>query len=164
MGIMKTAAVKGIIPPGSKVSELRDNLMRLITEMSVVLEERFGQDGLNAVSEIFRRLGEEDAKAMKERLGFGSTLRDSYDSWAVIGHIMGSKMVPRWVSDSRVEVDHTVCPQYNSFMERGKLYCEYACLPYVGAVGEGIAPGVKMDVIRAADARGPCTKALEMKG
>jgi hypothetical protein len=163
MGIMKTAAVRGIIPAGNKVSELRGNLIRLITEMSVVLEERFGEDGLEAVGEIFRRLGEQDAVEMKERLGFGDSVRDAYDAWAVIGHVMGSKMAPHWVSGTRVEVDHTVCPQYDSFSERGKMYCEYACLPYVGAVGEGIAPGVKMDVVRQADNEGPCTKALEMK-
>lgn len=164
MGIMRTAAVKGIIPAGNKVSELRSNLMRLITEMSVVLEERFGQDGLDAVSEIFKRLGEEDAVEMKNRLGLGDTVKDAYDAWAVIGHIMGSKMVPRWVSDTRVEVDHTLCPQYDSFSERGKLYCEHACLPYVGAIGEGVAPGVKMEVVRAADTSAPCTKALALKG
>ena len=164
MGIMKTAAVRGIIPAGNKVSELRSNLMRLITEMSVVLEERFGQEGLNAVSEIFRRLGEQDAVEMKGRLGLGDTVKDAYDAWAVIGHIMGSKMVPQWASDNRVVVDHTLCPQYDSFSKRGKLYCEYACLPYVGAVGEGVAPGVKMEVVRAADDSAPCTKALAFKG
>jgi hypothetical protein len=160
---MKTAAVKGIIPAGNKVSELRDNLMRLITEMSIVLDERFGDEGRAAVAEIFRRLGEEDAAAMKERLGFGDTVQDSYDAWAVVGHVMGSKMVPTWVSDKRVEVAHTHCPQYDSFMKHGKLYCTEACLPYVGAIGEGIAPGVKMDVVRAADEKGTCVKALEMK-
>lgn len=163
MGIMKKAAVRGIIPSGNKVSELRDNLMRLITEMSIVLEERFGEEGLQAVSEIFRRLGEQDAVTMKGRLGFGESVQDAYDAWAVIGHIMGSKMVPHWVSDNRVEVDHTLCPQYNSFMERGKLYCQYACLPYVGSVAEGVAPKVQMDVVRAADGKSPCTKALEYK-
>lgn len=161
---MKKAAARGIIPAGNKVSELRGNIIRLITEMSVVLEERFGQEGLDAVREVFRRLGEQDAVTMKERLGFGGSVRDAYDAWAVIGHIMGSKMTPHWVSEKRVEVDHTLCPQYDSFMSRGKLYCEYACLPYVGSVGEGIAPGVKMDVVRAADDQGPCTKALEDKG
>ena len=80
MGVMKTAAVKGIIPAGNKVSELRLNLMRLMTEMSIVLEERFGSEGLDAVSEIFRRLGEDDARTMKDRLGFGDTLKDAHDA------------------------------------------------------------------------------------
>ncbi len=162
MGIMKTAAVKGIIPAGNKVGELRSNLMRLMTEMPIVLEERFGSEGLEAVAEIFRRLGEEDAKAMKDRLGFGDTLQDSHDAWLVIGHIMGSKMKADWISDKRVEFHHLYCPQYEAFKERGKLYCDSVCLPYVSAVG-AIGEGVVTDVVKAADDDGPCIKGLSIK-
>jgi hypothetical protein len=157
---MKTAAVKGIIPAGNKVNELRSNVLRLISETSIVLDERFGAEGLEAIAEIFRRLGEEDAKAMKERLGFGDTLQDSLDAWLVIGHIMGSRMEPNWVSQDRVEVSHSYCPQHEQFLKRGKLYCTQACLPYVGAVGENVGKGVKMEVVRAADEKAPCIKAL----
>jgi hypothetical protein len=160
LGIMKTAAVKGIIPAGNKVSELRSNLLRLITETSIVLDERFGAAGLDAVTEIFRRLGEEDARTMKGRLGLGDSLKDSLDAWLVIGHIMGSKMKSDWISDTRVEVSHSYCPQYEEFMRHGKLYCASACLPYVAAVGENIGTGVTMDVVKAADENAPCVKAL----
>ncbi|TFG28335.1 hypothetical protein EU528_11385 [Candidatus Thorarchaeota archaeon] len=162
MGVMKTAAVKGIIPAGNKVSELRSNLMRLMTEMSIVLEERFGEAGLEAVSEIFKRLGEQDAIAMKDRLGFGNTLQDSHDAWMVIGHVMGSKMKSDWVSENRVEFHHLYCPQYDAFMERGKLYCDSVCLPYVSAVGK-IGVDVETDVVKAADDKGPCVKGLSIK-
>ncbi len=160
MGLMKTAAVKGIIPPGNKVSELRSNLMRLMSTMAIVLDERFGNEGLEAVAEIFKRLGEEDAKALKEMLGLGTTLNDSADAWTVIGHVMGAKMKTRWISETRVETDHPVCPQYDAFMEGGKLYCESVCYPYVKAVGEGIGIGVKMEIVRAADKDGTCIKTL----
>jgi len=162
MGFMKTAAVKGIIPSGNKVGELRSNLMRLMTEMSIVLEERFGSEGLEAVSEIFRRLGEDDAKAMRDRLGFGDTLKDAHDAWMVIGHVMGSKMKAEWVSENRVEFHHLYCPQYDAFKERGKLYCDSVCLPYVSAVGT-IGKGVVTDVVKAADEDGPCIKRLSTK-
>jgi hypothetical protein len=161
MGVMKTAAVKGIIPPGNKVSELRSNLMRLMTEMSVVLDERFGEAGLEAISEIFKRLGEEDAQNMKTRLGFGDTLKDAHDAWMVVGHIMGSKMKAEWISDNRVEFHHLYCPQYDAFKERGKLYCDAVCLPYVSAVGR-IGTGVETDVVRPADEDGPCVKGLSI--
>ncbi|TFG99429.1 hypothetical protein E4H12_02755 [Candidatus Thorarchaeota archaeon] len=161
MGVMKTAAVKGIIPAGNKVGELRSNLMRLMTEMPIVLEERFGAAGLEAVSEIFRRLGEDDAKAMKDRLGFDDTLKDAHDAWMVIGHVMGSKMKADWVSDKRVEFHHLYCPQYDAFKERGKLYCDSVCLPYVSAVGT-IGKGVEIDVVKAADDNGPCVKGLSV--
>jgi len=159
---MKTAAVKGIIPSSNKVSELRSNLMRLMTEMSIVLEERFGAEGLEAVSEIFRRLGEDDAKTMRDRLGFGDTLKDAHDAWMVIGHVMGSKMKAEWVSENRVEFHHLYCPQYDAFKERGKLYCESVCLPYVSAVG-AMGKGVETDVVKAADEDGPCIKGLSIK-
>ncbi|MHA1577136.1 MAG: hypothetical protein ACTSU3_07230 [Candidatus Thorarchaeota archaeon] len=159
MGVMKAAAVKGIIPPGNKVSELRSNLIRLMTEMPIVLEERFGAAGLEAVSEIFKRLGAEDAKAMKDRLGFGDTLKDSHDAWIVIGHIMGAKMKADWISESRVEFHHHYCPQYESFKERGKLYCDSVCLPYVSAIG-AIGEGVETDVVKPADENSPCVKGL----
>jgi len=162
MGVMKTAAVKGIIPSSNKVSELRSNLMRLMTEMSIVLEERFGAEGLEAVSEIFRRLGEDDAKTMRDRLGFGDTLKDAHDAWMVIGHVMGSKMKAEWVSENRVEFHHLYCPQYDAFKERGKLYCESVCLPYVSAVG-AMGKGVETDVVKAADEDGPCIKGLSIK-
>lgn len=162
MGIMKTAAVKGIIPAGNKVSELRSNLIRLMTEMSIVLDERFGPEGLEAISEIFRRLGEDDAKAMKNRLGFGDTLKDAHDAWMVIGHVMGSKMKAEWVSENRVEFHHLFCPQYNAFKGRGKLYCDSVCLPYVSAVG-AMGKGVVTDVVKAADEAGPCIKGLSIK-
>jgi hypothetical protein len=162
MGIMKTAAVKGMIPAGNKVGELRSNLMRLMTEMPIVLEERFGAEGLEAVAEIFKRLGEEDAKAMKERLGFSNTLQDAHDAWIVIGHIMGSKMKVEWISDKRVEFHHLYCPQYEAFKERGKLYCDSVCLPYVSAVG-AIGEGVVTDVVKPADDDGPCIKGLSIK-
>jgi hypothetical protein len=162
LGLMKAAAVKGLIPAGNKVGELRSNLLRLITETSVVLDERFGPAGLEAVSEIFQRLGEEDAKTMKERLGFGNTLKDALDAWLVIGHIMGSKMEPNWVSENRVEVSHSYCPQHEEFLKRGNLYCTAACLPYVGAIAQDIGKGVKMDVVRAADENAPCIKALSV--
>jgi hypothetical protein len=160
LGVMKTAAVKGIIPAGNKVSELRTNLLRLITETSIVIDERGGAAGLEAIAEIFHRLGVEDAKTMKERLGFGDTLKDSLDAWIVIGHIMGSKMEPNWVSETRVEVSHSYCPQHEEFMKRSKLYCSSACLPYVGAIGENIGKAVKMDVVRPADENNTCIKAL----
>ncbi len=159
---MKTAAVKGIIPAGNKVSELRSNLLRLITQTSIVLDEKFGPAGLEAVSEIFHILGEEDAKSMKERLGFGDTLKDALDAWLVIGHIMGSKMEPTWISESRVEVSHSYCPQHEEFLKHGNLYCTEACLPYVRAIAENIGKGVKMDVVRAGDENAPCIKALSV--
>ncbi len=157
---MKTAAVRGLIPSGNKVSELRSNIVRLINETSTVLEERFGPTGLEAIEDIFRRLGEKDALLMKDRLGFGDTLKDSLDSWLVIGHIMGSRMEPNWVSEKRVEVSHSYCPQHEEFMKHGKLYCTQACLPYVGTIAEKIGKDVKMDVVRAADENGTCIKAL----
>jgi hypothetical protein len=161
MGVMKTAAVKGIIPPGNKVSELRSNLLRLITEIPLVLEDRFGQEGLDAVSEIFKRLGMQDAKTMKERLGFGDELKDSVDAWKVIGHIMGSKMEIEMDGEDRAVATHSFCPQYELFKEQGKFhYCEYACWPYVGGVAEGLAPGVKMEIVREADKASACVKAL----
>ena len=162
MGVMKTAAVKGIIPAGNKVGELRSNLMRLMTEMPIVLEEQFGAAGLEAVSEIFRRLGEEDATAMKERLGFGDTLQDAHDAWMVIGHIMGSKMKAERISEDRIEFHHLYCPQYDAFKTRGKLYCDSVCLPYVSAVGK-IGKGVETDVVKAADDEGPCIKGLSVQ-
>lgn len=160
MGIMKTAAVKGMIPAGSKVGELRNNLFRLITEIPIVLEERFGTHGLEAVAEIFRRLGEEDAVVMKERLNLGSSLKDSVDAWIIIGHMMGSKMNITWENENRAVADHPFCPQYEEFKKHGKIYCGSACLPYVGAIAEKIAPGVKMEVVQPADTNRTCTKAL----
>ena len=157
---MKIAAVKGIIPAGNKVGELRSNLFRLITEMPIVLEERFGAEGLDAVAEIFKRLGEQDATAMKKRLGLGDTLKDSVDAWIIIGHIMGSKMDVTWESENRAVANHPYCPQYEEFKKLGKIYCESACWPYVGAVGEKIAPGVKMEIVQPADMNHTCTKVL----
>ena len=159
---MKTAAVKGLIPSGNKVSELRTNILRLINETSIVLEERFGSAGLEAIEDIFQRLGENDAILMKERLGLGDSLRDSVDAWLVIGHILGSKMEPNWVSEKRVEVSHSYCPQHEEFLKHGKLYCTQACLPYVGAIAEKIGKDVKMDVVHPADENGPCVKALSI--
>ena len=160
MGLMKTAAVKGFIPAVFKVGELRSNLLRLISEMPIVLEERFGDAGLEAVAEIFRRLGEQDAVIMRERLGLGDTLKDAMDAWIIISHIMGSKMDVTWDGDHRAVADHPFCPQYEKYKEHGTLYCESACWPYVRAVGESIAPGVKMEMVRPADMNRACTKAL----
>ncbi len=163
MGIMRTAATKGIIPAGNKVSELRSNLTRLMSTMAEVLDERFGKEGLNAISEIFRRLGAQDASAMKERLGLGSSLKDAVDAWIVIGHVMGAKMKTNWTSENKVETTHPYCPQYEEFKKDGKLYCESVCLPYVGAVAEGIAPEIKMEVVRAANGDDTCIKALVIR-
>jgi hypothetical protein len=160
MGVMKAAAVRGLIPPGNKVSELRANLTRLMAQMGSVLEERFGQEGLDAIAEIFRRLGEQDAKNMKERLGLGDSLSDAVDAWKVVGHVMGAKMEAHEVSPDHVETVHPFCPQYEAFNDVGKLYCESVCLPYVRAIGEGIGEGVKMEVVRPADADSTCIKAL----
>ncbi len=160
MGLMRTAAVKGIIPSGNKVTELRDNLMRLMTTTAVVMEERFGQEGLDAVAEIFRRLGQEDAETMKKRLGLGSSLKDALDAWLVIGHVMGSKIETNWVSETRVETDHPFCPQHAAFLKSGKLYCESVCYPYVEAVATGIAIGSKMEVPKPASKDEACTKAI----
>ena len=157
---MRTAAVKGIIPAGNKVSELRDNLMRLMTTMATVMEERFGDEGLKAVAEVFRRLGTEDAEALRERLGLGDTLKDALDAWIVIGHVMGSKIETTWVSDNRVETNHPFCPQHKAFTEKGKLYCESVCYPYVESVAVGIAKGAKMEVPKPADEKSACTKAI----
>ncbi|MFW9792886.1 MAG: hypothetical protein ACFFEE_01185 [Candidatus Thorarchaeota archaeon] len=161
MGVMKSAAVKGIIPSGSKVTELRSYLLSLITDMTLVLEERFGEDGLKAVTEIFQRLGKQGAITMKEKLGFGETLQDSVDAWKVIGHIMGSKMEINMENNDRAVADHSFCPQYELFKEHGKLYyCEFACWPYVEGVAEGISTDVKMEIVRGADNERACTKAL----
>ncbi len=160
MGLMRTAAVKGIIPAGNKVTELRNNLMRLMTMTAVVMEERFGQDGLDAVAEVFRRLGEEDAKALKDRLGLDSALKDALDAWIVIGNIMGTKIETNWVSENHVETDHPFCPQHASFLEIGRLYCEPVCQPYVGAVATGIAQGSRMEVPRPATLEKACKKAI----
>ncbi|MFW9908317.1 MAG: hypothetical protein ACFFEF_07060 [Candidatus Thorarchaeota archaeon] len=160
MGLMRSAAVKGIIPPGNKISELRSNLMRLMTTMALVMEERFGKEGLAAVSEIFGKLGEEDAKTLKERLGLGDGLKDALDAWLVIGHVMGSKMDTTWISNNRVETDHPFCPQYEVFKEKGTLYCESVCWPYVEAVAVGVAKGAKMEVVRPANQQNACRKAI----
>jgi hypothetical protein len=157
---MKSAAVKGLIPPGNKVTELRDNIYNLMVMAPSVLDEKLGQDGLNALEEVFRRLGNADAAAIKERLGFGNTLKDSADVWKVIGHILGSKMHDEWVSDTRVEFHHEICPQYDAFLKSGKMYCSTVCLPYMESIASGIAPDVKMEVVRAADEKAPCIKAL----
>ncbi|MHA2162904.1 MAG: hypothetical protein ACXAEB_01585 [Candidatus Thorarchaeota archaeon] len=160
MGLMKTAAVKGFIPAGNKVSELRDNLMRLMTTTAKLMEEKFGEAGLEAVSEVFKQLGKEDAIALKERLGLGDTLKDALDAWLVIGHVMGSKIETRWVSETRVETDHPYCPQHEAFLKKGKLYCESVCYPYVEAVAAGIGSGVIIEIIRPANNESACTKVL----
>lgn len=156
-------AVKGIIPSGNKVNELRSNLFRLITEMSYVLERRFGAEGLETTSEIFQHLGEQDAATIKNQLGLGETLRDAVDAWILIGHIMGSKLDVTWDGENRAVTDHPYCPQYEEFKKKGKLYCESACWPYVSTIGETIAPGVKMEIVRPADMNRSCTKALVFK-
>jgi hypothetical protein len=160
MGIQKTAAVRGWVPAGNKVTELRGNIVRLMTEMPIVLEEKFGQEGLEAVSEVFRRLGQQDAEAMKARLGLRPTLKDSLNAWKIIGPIMGAKMEPHWVSKNRVEAHHPYCPQHESFVAHGKVYCDVVCLPYMKAIAEGIAPTVKMEVVREPTEDATCVKAL----
>ncbi|MFW9798983.1 MAG: hypothetical protein ACFFD9_00960 [Candidatus Thorarchaeota archaeon] len=160
MGLMKTAAVKGIIPAGFKARELQNNLLRLIAEIPMVMEERFGDEGLEAIAETFRRLGKRDAAIMKERLGLGDTLKDAMDAWIIIGHIMGAKMEVTRESDHRVVADHPFCPQYEESKKHGKIYCESACWPYVGTIAAEIAPGIRMDMVRPADMDRACTKAL----
>ncbi|MFX1415440.1 MAG: hypothetical protein ACFFC0_01460 [Promethearchaeota archaeon] len=160
MGIVRMAATRGIIPAGMKVSELRSMVVRLTTETARVLDERFGNEGLEAASEIFRRLGEEDAQTLSERLSLGISVRDAMDAWQVLANIMGAKAHVRWVSETRGEVDHSFCPQYEGFKKHRNIYCEHACLPYVKAVAEGIGKGVKMEVMRPADSEGECVKAL----
>ncbi len=164
MGIMRTVAAKGLIPAGNKVDELRGNITRLITNLCVVLEERLGQEGLEILSETFRQLGEEDASAMKVRLGLDDTLDAAADAWKIMGHILGVRMVDRRVSDGEIEFSHPFCPQYKAFREVGKIYCEHACLPYVGALATTVAPSVKMRVVRAADSDGTCVKSLITTG
>jgi hypothetical protein len=160
MGIKKTAAVRGWILAGMKVTELRGNIIRLMTEMPIVFEEKLGQPGVKAVSEVFRRLGEQDAKTMKARLGLRDTLKDSLNSWKIVGPIMGAKMEPHWVSKNRVEANHPYCPQHESFTARDKVYCDVVCLPYMKALAEGVAPSVKMEVVRPATKEATCIKAL----
>ncbi|MFX0056632.1 MAG: hypothetical protein ACFFAD_17015, partial [Candidatus Hermodarchaeota archaeon] len=150
MGLMKTAAVKGIIPAGFKARELQKNMLRLITEVPIVMEERFGVAGLEAVAEIFKRLGEHAAGEMKERLDLDDTLEDAMDAWIIIGHIMGAKMKVTWESDHRAVADHPFCPQYEESKNRGKIYCEFACWPYVSTIAEEIAPRVKMTMVKPA--------------
>lgn len=82
------------------------------------------------------------------------------NAWIIIGHIMGSKMDVTWESESRAVTDHPYCPQYEEFKKHGKIYYESACWPYVGAVGETIAPRAKMEIVRPADMDRACTKAL----
>jgi hypothetical protein len=65
-----------------------------------------------------------------------------------------------WESETRAVADHPYCPQYEEFKKQGKIYCKSACIPYVGTIGEKIAPGVKMEVVRAADINQTCRKAL----
>lgn len=163
MGIMKAAAVKGIIPAGNKVKELRSNLFRLMTETATVMEERFGEEGLAAVAEVFRRLGGQDGQNMKDRLGLEENLRGALDAWLIIGHMMGSKIDVTWTSDNRVETDHPFCPQHESFRKAGKMYCEAVCWPYVEAVAKGIGPQIEMEVPKPATAEEACTKALVLK-
>jgi hypothetical protein len=163
MGIMRTAAVKGLIPAGNKVTELRNNIIHLINETAIVLEEKLGEAGLDALSEVFKRLGFQDAKAMKERLGLGDTIQDSADAWSIIGHILGSKMNARWISEDRVEFDHLYCPQHEEFLKTNRIYCEKVCLPYVEAIAEGVSPDVKMEVVKMADTESTCIKAIVKK-
>ncbi len=160
MGLARTAAIRGIIPSGNKVRELRDNLVRLMSASAVVMDERFGEAGLEAVSEVFRRLGQEDAKSIKERLGLGNTLKDALDAWRVIGHVMGAHMETKWISDKRVETTYPFCPRHRAFVKSGKLYCEAVCYPYVEAVAVGIADSIRMEVPKPADMSSACTKAM----
>ncbi|MEM4735976.1 MAG: hypothetical protein QXS20_09705 [Candidatus Thorarchaeota archaeon] len=164
MTIARTAAVKNIIPAGSKVKELRGNLNRLLAELPILMSERFGNAGLDAVSEIFRRLGTRDAEAMKSRLGLGSGLRDALDAWLIIGNLLGSKIDVHWISDERVETEHPYCPQHEEFVKRGKIYCDSVCIPYVSAIASGIAPNVSTEVVRNADETHTCVKALVLHG
>ncbi|MBD3406425.1 MAG: hypothetical protein GF411_09965 [Candidatus Lokiarchaeota archaeon] len=163
MGIMRTAAVKGIIPAGNKVTELRSNLTRLMNECAIVLEERFGQEGLDALTEVFSRLGSQDAKSMKERLRLDNGLEDASDAWKVIGHMFGAKMNDTWKSEEYVEFDHPFCPQHSEFQKHNALYCDTVCLPYVKAVAEGIAPGISVGVVRKATKDSTCIKSLELE-
>ncbi|MGY5876039.1 MAG: hypothetical protein RTU30_09855 [Candidatus Thorarchaeota archaeon] len=160
MGIMRSAAVKGIIPPGNKVTELRENIYNIMVVTPKVLEEQLGQQGLDALSEVARQLGNSTAEELKGRLGFGETLKDSADSWKVLGHVLGTKMSERWITEDRVEFDHEYCPQHEAFVKSGKLYCDTMCLPLMEALASGVAPRVKMELVRAADEKDACIKGL----
>ncbi|MFO7835402.1 MAG: hypothetical protein R6V83_02015 [Candidatus Thorarchaeota archaeon] len=164
MGLTRVFAKRGLIPSGQKVSELRDNLARLMVESAVVFHDRFGSEGLDALSEVFRKLGEEDAMQLKDRLGLGETLVDAVDAWRVVGHVMGAKMKVVKVSETRVNTEHPYCPQYEKFKERGMLYCESVCLPYVRAIAEGVTPSVEMEVLEPANEERTCVKSLVISG
>ncbi len=160
MGLTKMAAVRGLIPCGNKLSEVSNNLYRLMTTMSDILEKRLGPEGLSIVSDIFRQLGTEDAAALKTRLGLGDSIDDALDAWLVVGNVMGAKMKARRESPTRIVTEHPYCPQHESFLKHGKLFCDAVCIPYVSALAEGVAPGVKTEVIIPADMEHTCTKAL----
>ncbi len=160
MGLMRTAAVRGIIPARNKAKELLEHIVRVTTKTAQVLEDRFGEEGLQAASEIFRQLGEEDAQKMKQRLGLGDRLMDALDAWLVLGHLMGLKIEVFWIDENRVETDHSFCSQHSAFVEGGKIYCENVCWPYVEAIAKGVADGVSMDIVRAADVNNACRKAI----
>ncbi len=164
MGLARKLAVRGMIPSPMKVAEIRDNLYRLMTELAVVLDERFGEAGRDAVAEVFRRLGTEDAGLLRERLELGDSLQDALDAWLVVGGLMGAKIRVRWVNDSRVETEHPYCPQHAAFVKRGSVYCDTVCLPYVEALAKGISHRVRMDVVVPADMSHTCTKALYYGG
>ncbi len=164
MGLLRSIAVHGLVPSGLVVGQLREFINELIATTAEVIGARFGEVGFEALEEVFRRLGEGVAGRLREQLSLEPSVAGAADAWRVLGSLLGAKMDVHWQSGRVAEFTHSHCPQYEAFVQHGRLYCDSTCIPFVGSVATGVAPPVRVRVSRHADSEGLCIKAIEEPG
>lgn len=163
MNIKRFLAKHGFITNGTRFNVVSESLYTLMVSVTDLLKENLGEKGEQLLSDLMRKLGEEDGKKLKEELNLGEGLKDAADAWIIAGKIFKVKMTTREPNDKEIEFHHLYCPMWSFFKSKGKIYCKTLCLPYVESVAKAVSPNIEMEIVQLPSEQNTCVKKLVIK-
>jgi hypothetical protein len=117
-------------------------------------------EGLAAFREAARRTGARAAENLRRDLRLGGTREDAEIAWRLVSKLSGMKFRVKREGD-RAVFTHIRCPVLEG---GGPSMCANFCLPFVEGLTEVLCPSCGVEILKEADERGPCVKALVVRG
>ena len=143
-------------PSPLAVSALRESQEELLWELHQQFPAAADDDPL---ARAMLSLGERVGADLKERLGLTEDRQGAILGWRITSRLAGLRFQIDEQSD-RTIVNHTHCPLWDRFRQRGELACPRFCETLARGIARQVAPQCRMEVVQAATLQEPCSKAL----
>ncbi len=126
------------------------------TALAAQAAVKSGDKALGAFRAAAVEAGKRTAGRLKDDLGLSGGFEDTELAWRLVSKFSGMAFYVKRTAD-RSLFDHRVCP---ALAGGGTTMCRDFCIPFVEGLTHAMCPLCRLEMVKEASGKTPCTKAL----